>query len=56
MLAQRYKQKMLKCNKNNYKSTKRHFFPIRHLVGSYVGYFFRRLYIYIYIYIKAKRT
>ena len=23
MLAQRYKKKMLKCNKNNYKSTKR---------------------------------
>ena len=26
-------------------------FPIRHPVGSYVGYFFRRLYIYIYIYV-----
>ena len=25
-------------------------FPIWHLVGSYVGYFFRRLYIYIYLY------
>ena len=23
MLAQRYQKKMLKCNKNNYKSTKR---------------------------------
>ena len=23
MLAQRYKKKMLKCNKNNYKSTKK---------------------------------
>jgi hypothetical protein len=23
MLAQRYQRKMLKCNKNNYKSTKR---------------------------------
>jgi hypothetical protein len=25
MLAQRYQKKMLKCNKNNYKSTKRLF-------------------------------
>jgi hypothetical protein len=24
-------------------------FQIRHVVGSYVGYFFRRLYIYIYV-------
>jgi hypothetical protein len=29
--------------------TESYLFPIRHPVGSYVGYFFRRLYIYIYI-------
>ena len=41
MLAQRYHKKMLKFNKNNYKSTK------RHMLATFSD-------VYIYIYIKSK--
>ena len=41
MLAQRYQKKMLKCNKNNYKSTKRLFlYRCANILDVYLSFLF----------------